>query len=165
MKVYIVVGENYDWTEIGEVFFDKQLAEETAAEKNKFKGIWSKHTDYGILEKEILDEKPITKKDKLAIRIEGDICFDEKSEINDIYCGVAEDWCETRFDDIDYFISAEIYIKTTEEEFDLPQEEIKQKYLPIWEEICSYAKQLKNEDIPIEDIAEKLEEKYKVEWW
>ena len=45
------------YTEIEEVFFDKQLAEETAAEKNKFKGIWNKHTEYSVLEKEILDEK------------------------------------------------------------------------------------------------------------
>ena len=69
MKVYIVVGHDYDGTEIGDVFLDKQLAEDIAAEKNKFKVIYDEYMEYSVIEKEVLNERLITKKDKLAIRI------------------------------------------------------------------------------------------------
>ena len=169
MKIYIVVGEDYGGMEIGEVFFDKQLAEETVAEKNKFKGMFNKYIEYSVLEKETLDKRPITKKDKLAIVIEGYITLSKekqvKNNIEEIYQVVAEKWCKNRFDDISSdIIAVKLFIKATEEDFDLNQEELKQKYSPVWEEICTYTNQLNKEGMVIEDIVEKLEEKYKVEW-
>lgn len=166
MKVYIVVGENWEEHKIKEVFTDKTLAEESVMLRKKFKNVWDGDLKYKVVKKEISNNLvDIIDKSMLAIRLDGYIAFDGKQEEVEVSSVIAEDWCTGYFDDInDNFITASIYIKTTEEDFNLSKKELHDKYKHVWDNILREANEFKESGMSAEDITNKLQEKYEIEW-
>lgn len=164
MKVYIVVGSDYDGNDIGDVFLDKQLAEQNAKMRNKFKSVWDLHMQYHVVEKNLLDTPTKQNTDMLAIKISGYVVFDGTQEIPKIYGVVAEDWCVGMFDDIGDFISVDMYLKASVDDFDLSKEELTNKYMVVWEEILKMANNMKDNGVELEDIALAIKDKYEMSW-
>lgn len=81
MKVYIVVGSDYDGNDIRDVFLDKKLAEDNAELRNKFKSVWDLHMQYYVIEKDLLDTPIKQNTDMLAIKISGYVVFDRTQEL------------------------------------------------------------------------------------
>lgn len=165
MKVYIVVGSDYDGNDIGDVFLDKQLAEQNAKMRNKFKSVWDLHMQYHVVEKDLIDTPIKQNTDMLAIKISGYVMFDRTQELPKIDGVVAEDWCVGMFDDIgEDFISVDMYLKASVDDFDLSKEELTNKYVVVWEDVLKMANDMKDSGAELEDIALAIKDKYEVSW-
>lgn len=146
-------------------FLDKKLAEENAEIRNKFKSVWDLHMTYHVIEKDVLGTPVKQKQDMLAIKISGYVTFDRDQESPSIDGVVAEDWCIGMFDDIEDFISVDMYLKADVNDFDLSKEELTDKYKLVWEDVLKMANDMKRNGIEIEDIAQAIKDKYEISWY
>ena len=121
---------------------------------------------YAILcgRKKLLDTPTKQNTDMLAIKISGYVVFDGTQEIPKIEGVVAEDWCVGMFDDIGDFISVDMYLKASVDDFDLSKEELTNKYMVVWEEILKMANNMKDNGVELEDIALAIKDKYEMSW-
>lgn len=165
MKVYFVVGSDYDGSYIDDhVFLDKDIAEQRAKNKNIFKGMWDNNATYKVVEKETSsDPMPDINKDMLAIKIDGNIVLDDTQELPEISAVVAEDWCISNCDVLEDFISVTIFIKTKEDDFYLDKKELIDKYKYVWDDILNTVNELKDKET-IDKIALIIENKYAINW-
>lgn len=68
------------------------------------------------------------------------------------------------FDDIGDFISVDMYLKASVDDFDLSKEELTNKYMVVWEEILKMANNMKDNGVELEDIALAIKDKYEMSW-
>lgn len=160
MKVYLVVGDNYEGSSLGGLYYDKDVAQLEADRRNKFKDVWDKHSEYSVSERDILDKyEKHYKEDELMVHIEGYMLSEDGEDI-EIEVLVGRDWCKNKFRWLGECISVDIYSRATEEDFDLSNEELREKYMYLWEEVDKTVKGLMSNGMSIEDITDKLQEQY-----
>lgn len=164
MKIYIVVGGDYVGDSPENVFLNKEDAEHNVRIRNKFKRISDTHRTYRVVEKDVLETRLDEQLNMLAVKISGYVVFDGTQEAPEISTVVAEEWCKGKFDDIGDFISVDLYIKSNVDDFDLSREELTDKYGYVWEDILNMSALMKNKGIELEDIAQAIEDKYKISW-
>lgn len=161
MKVYIVVASDYEGSRIEEVFSSIEKAEEYAKFKNKYKTPWNTFDTFHVIEKELLEKVNLDiNEDALCVKISGHIDLSECEDENKIEYElvVKEDWCVTTFEDYETFISVDMCIKLSKNEFDNFEQS---KYEYIFKELKDKVKNMYKQDLTSEEIVERLYEDYK----
>lgn len=72
MKVYLVVGSDYDGSSIDEMFDNELEAKKRAEFKNKYKTPWDVYDTYYVVEREVLSVADTNvDEDNLCVKISG----------------------------------------------------------------------------------------------
>lgn len=165
MKIYLVSGSGYDGSSIGQIYTRKEDALKHAEIMNKFKYIDNQFLHYKVIEKEVKENFLMDLDLSLCcVYIKGYINLKDidSCEIREIKTFLARDWCIGNFDNLDDLIFVDLYYKTDKLDFDLNEDELKEKYKYIWEDIISICKS--NIEKTVEEIVELIRFKYEISW-
>lgn len=121
MKVYLVIATDHEEEHyVDKIFNNQEEAKKYAAFKNKYQKFKFAYHEYFVEEREVLDQANLNlNEDDLYLLIECYLYFfNDKEDEVEYKLTLKEDQCVAEYSGFKDFITGDIYIKLTKEEYD-----------------------------------------------